>query len=119
MLLIFEFFLVISKSSARFPSLVPNFRMLNSFLLQTWSVQMLTSLGIARLYDNSFCTNLSLSNELSSKCLLSQHLIFIAMFLLTIHLCCIVCLVMPYLTFVLFFVVFVFCASCEIGTSAV
>jgi hypothetical protein len=42
MLRALKFFLVISESPLRFPSLVPSLRVLDSFLLQTWCVKMST-----------------------------------------------------------------------------
>ena len=70
MLLVFEFFLLVSECPPSFPSLVPTFRLLNSFLLQTWCGKMLTSLGNTWLYKNRFCTNLWLSNEFIIKLLI-------------------------------------------------
>jgi len=70
MLLVFEFFLLVSECPPSFPSLVPTVRLLYSFLLQTLCAKMLSSLRNAWLYKNRFCTNLWLSNEFIIKLLI-------------------------------------------------
>jgi len=61
MLLVFELFFVTSESPPCFPFLVPNLRLLDSFLLQTWCSELSTSLG--NLHKNIFCANLRQTNE--------------------------------------------------------
>jgi hypothetical protein len=63
-LLVFEFFLLVSESPPTLPSLIPTVRLLNLFLLQTWCANMLTSLRKAVRFKNRFCTNMWLWNEL-------------------------------------------------------
>jgi len=68
------------ESPTPFPLLIPTVRLLNSFLLQTWCANMLTSLGNALIYKNRFYTNLWLSNELIIKVLIVLALQFYCYF---------------------------------------
>jgi hypothetical protein len=90
LLVVLEFFLVISASPRRYPLLVPSLGLLNLFLLKFWCTNLVTILRKAWLDENTYYALLCHSiMNLQSQFLLPQFLIWIIIFLPLLHLHCV------------------------------